>query len=82
MAKKQATDENAKKFQDATHKARLTETDGKRIKAGGNAAKIMAGECDTLEIKEMFHGDPWNTWRILVTADNGLFLLKTSRELK
>jgi hypothetical protein len=42
----------------------------------------MAGECETLEVKEMLYGDPWNTWRILITPDSALHLLKTSRELR
>jgi hypothetical protein len=82
MAKKQAANEDARKFQDAAHRSWLMETDGKRVKAGDTAGKIMAGECDTLEVKELLYGDPWNTWRILITPDNALHLLKTSRELR
>jgi hypothetical protein len=67
MAKKQAANEDAQKFQDATHRSWLMETDGRRVKVGDTAGKIMAGEYETLEVKEMLYGDTFNTWRILIT---------------
>jgi len=82
MAKKQETGENVRQFKDLTNKSWLTETDGKSIKIGDSAAKIMAGDCETLEIREMLHGDPVNTWRIISTVEGNVLLLKTSRELK
>jgi len=81
MAKKKPTDENVRHFKDFTNRSWLTETDGKKIKIGDSAAKIMAGDCETVEIREMLYGDP-NTWRIVLTADGNVLLLKTSRELK
>ena len=81
MAKRKTTDENVRQFKDLTNKSWLTETDGKSIKVGDSAAKIMAGDCETVEIREMLYGDP-NTWRIISTTDGNILLLKTSRELK
>ena len=82
MARKQTADENVKKFKDLTNKSWLTETDGKSVKVGDSAGKIMAGECETLAIRETLYGDPINSWRIIITIDGNIILLKTSRELK
>ena len=82
MGKKQADDENVRKFKDMTHRAWVIETDEKHVKIGDTTAKIMAGDCETLEIREMLYGEPFNAWRILVTADGTVHLLKSSRELK
>ena len=82
MTKKQANDENVRKLKDMTHRAWVTETDGKHIKIGDTTAKVMAGACETLEIREMLYGEPFNAWRILVTADGNVHLLKFSKELK
>jgi hypothetical protein len=75
-------DENVKKFKDETNKSWVADADGKRIKIGENAAQIIDGKCATLEIREMLFGDPANTWRIVITTDGIIHLLKTSRALK
>jgi len=41
----------------------------------------MAGEGDTLAVKEMLHGDTAYTWRVVITTDENILLLRTSREL-
>jgi hypothetical protein len=81
MGKKQNADENVRKFQDLTNKSWVTETDGKSIKVGDSAAKIMAGDCETVAIREMLYGETANTWRIAISAEGSILLLKTSREL-
>ena len=80
MAKKKIEDKNIKKFDDLTIKSWLT--DEGSIKVGDSATKIMKGECETLEVKDIFFGEPSNTWRIVITTDDKLHLLKTARELK
>ena len=80
MANNKATDENVRKFKDLTNKSWLQEPDGK-IKVGDSATKIMANDCESLKVKEILYGDPANTWRIIITNDGNILLLKTSREL-
>jgi hypothetical protein len=80
MAKKKIEDENRKTFDDLTIKSWLV--DEGKIKVGDSATKIMKGECETLEVKETYFGDPSNTWRIVITTDDKLHLLKTAKELK
>jgi hypothetical protein len=42
----------------------------------------MKGECETLEVKDTYYGEPSNTWRIIITKEDKMTLLKSSRELK
>ena len=42
----------------------------------------MKGECETLEVEETYYDEPSNTWRIIVTADDKIHLLKSFKELK
>jgi hypothetical protein len=56
--------------------------DGENIKTGDNISKIMSGEFETLEVKELYHGDIYKTWKIVITKDDKIYLLKTSKELK
>ena len=81
MAKKQKLDENVRHFKDSTNKSWLLDTDGKSVKVGDSATKIMANDCESLKVKEILYGDPANTWRIIITNDGTILLLKTSREL-
>jgi hypothetical protein len=81
MAKKTTNEENHKTFDDRTFNSWFVDDDGK-VKVGQSLAKIMKGECETLEVKDTYYGNPSNTWRIIITADDKLHLLKTSRELK
>jgi len=58
MAKNKATDENVRHFKDFTTKSWLLEADGKSVKVGDSATKIMLGDCETLKIKEILYSDP------------------------
>ena len=79
--KKENTDENRKTFEDETFSSWYTEDDG-NIKIGVSLARIMKGECETISVRDMFYGDKSNTWRIVITTDDKMILLKSSRELK
>jgi hypothetical protein len=79
MAKKEQN-ENIKMFSDFQNKSWIQ--DDKTIKIGDSASKIMTGESQALEIKEVLHGNPYKTFRIVITTDDKIYLLKTSRELK
>jgi len=72
--------ENEKTFSDLTGKSWFKE--GDNIKLGDSFQKIMAGEFQTLEVKEIFYGKEFQTWIIVITKDDKIHLLKTSRELK
>ena len=80
MKKNKGTDENAKVFRD--HSLRSWYTDGDNIKVGDSLANIMRNESETLEVKEIIYGDSHNTFKIVVTTDEKIHLLKTSRECK
>jgi hypothetical protein len=85
MAKKQTVnaDENpVRQFKDFGDKTWISEKDGKQIKVGASVAKIIAGESEEIAITELLHGTPWKTWRIALTPENSIILLKTSREVK
>jgi len=56
--------------------------ENKNIKVGDNISKIMSSECETLEVKEILHGEPYKTWKIVIDNNDKIYLLKTSRELK
>jgi len=72
--------ENQKTFSDLNNKSWFR--DGDNIKVGENFSKIHSGEFDTLEIKEIFVGNPVQTFTIIITKDDKIHLLKSSRELK
>jgi hypothetical protein len=55
--------------------------DGRNIKVGDSFAKIMQNDFTILEVKEILHGSPVRTWKIVITKDDKFNLLKTSREL-
>jgi hypothetical protein len=85
MAKKQTVtaDENVRQFKDLTDKSWILENDGKQIKVGDNVANLISGDCQTLEVSEILHGEPWKTWRIAINAvDNSFILLKTAKQVK
>jgi len=77
---KKGKDENKNYYRDFTNKAWFTE--GKQIKVGENIAKIMAGEFEVLNVKAIYESDTFKTWKIAITEDNQINLLKTSNELK
>jgi hypothetical protein len=79
MAKK-TVDEDRKKFNDLTFKSWVM--DEGILKVGESGVKLMKGDCETLEIKDTYYGEPSNTWRIVITTDDKLHLLKSSREVK
>jgi hypothetical protein len=78
--KKKIENENVKKFSDYSNKSWVMED--KTIKAGESALKIISGVVETIEVKEIFYGDPWQTFRIVIDQTDKVFLIKTSRELK
>jgi hypothetical protein len=43
---------------------------------------IIKGEGETLEVKEILHGNPYQTFKMVFTVNGGVYLLKSSRELK
>ena len=56
--------------------------DNNNIKIGESFQKIMSGESQTLDINEILVGDPFQTFKIVLTKDEKIYLLKSSRELK
>jgi hypothetical protein len=80
--KKKVDGENVKKFSDFSNQSWIIETDGKIINVADSALKLMKGEGDKIEVKDILHGDPWQTWRLVIDNNDKLYLLKTSRELK
>ena len=80
--KKKLNDENVKKFSDFSNKSWLVENDSQIINVADSALQLMKGEVTKIEVKEILHGDPWQTWRIIIDKNDNIFLLKTSRELK
>ena len=81
MAKAKEQNENIKTFSDFQVKSWFLD-ENKNIKVGDNISKIMSGDCLTLEVKEILHGDPYKTFRIVIDNNDKVYLLKTSRELK
>jgi hypothetical protein len=77
---KKRPDENVKTFSDLTVKSWFMEKEN--IKVGDSFPQILAGENQTLDVKEVLHGNPYGTWKIVITKDDKIYLLKTSRELK
>jgi hypothetical protein len=78
--KKKINDENLKKFSDLSNKSWVMED--KTITTGDTALKIMSGEVQTIQAKDILYGDPWQTFRIVIDQTDKVFLLKASRELK
>ena len=78
MSKKKV--ENVKTFSDFTNKSWFM--DGDNIKVGESISKILAGECQTLEVKDILFGEQFQTWRIVIDKTDKIYLLKSSRELK
>ena len=64
---KKVKNENQKTFLDLTRN--LWFTDGQQIKVGENLSEIMSGKSKVFEIKEVFFGDNFQTWKIIVTVD-------------
>jgi hypothetical protein len=77
---KKKLDENIRKFSDFSNKSWLV--DGDTIKIADSVQMIIKGEGETLEVKEILHGNPYQTFKMVFTANGGIYLLKTSRELK
>ena len=69
-----------KTFSDVTNKSWFS--DGEKIKIGENLTEIMSGNSQTLEVKEVLVGENFKTWKIVITTDDKIHLLKSSRELK
>jgi hypothetical protein len=42
----------------------------------------MSGESETVEVKEILHGDQYKTWILVIDTADKIYLLKTSKELK
>jgi hypothetical protein len=80
--KKKITDENVKQFSDLSNMSWITENDGKVINVGDTALKLMKGEGQKIEVKEILYSDTWQTWRIVIDQTDKIYLIKTSRELK
>jgi hypothetical protein len=73
-------DENVKTFFDWAWKSWIKEDN--KIKIGDTALKIMSGESETVEVKEILHGDQYKTWILVIDTADKIYLLKTSKELK
>jgi hypothetical protein len=72
--------ENQKTFSDLTLKSWFM--DKTNIKVGESFSKMMSGESLTLDVKEILFGSPYKTWIVVITKDEKVYLLKSSRELK
>ena len=66
--------ENEETFSDLTNKSWFRD--------GDSFPKIMAGDFQDLNVKEVLFGNPYQTWKIVITKDDKIHLLKSSRELK
>ncbi|GHV85279.1 hypothetical protein AGMMS50230_08870 [Spirochaetia bacterium] len=80
MAKKTVASEEMKTFDDLTFKSWVI--DGNELKVGESGSKMFHGELETLEIKDIFYGEPSRTWTIAITTDDKIHLLKSAREVK
>jgi hypothetical protein len=72
--------ENENTFSDLNNKSWFR--DGDNIKVGDSFQKIMSGDSLTLEVKEILTGNSYQTFTIVITKDEKITLLKSSRELK
>jgi len=80
MNKKKIQSENVKTFSDLTNKSWFK--DGDNIKVGDSFPKIMNNDFDALEVKEVLFGNQFQTWIVVITKDDKIHILKSSRELK
>jgi hypothetical protein len=72
--------ENVKTFFDWTNKSWVIED--KTIKTGETALKVIKGECETIQVKDVLYGDQYRTWILVIDTGDKIYLLKTSKELK
>ena len=77
---KKIKNENQKTFSDLTNKSWFK--DGDNIKVGETFQKIMSGDFQVLDVKEILFGSEYQTWNIVITKDEKIHILKSSRELK
>jgi hypothetical protein len=77
---KNKKDENVKTFFDWAWKSWIKEDN--TIKSGKTALKVMKGECDNIEVKDILYGDQYKTWILVIDTSDKIYLLKTSKELK
>lgn len=77
---KNKKDENVKTFSDWANKSWIKED--KTIKTGDTALKIMSGESQSIEVKDILYGDQYKTWILVIDTNEKIYLLKTSKELK
>ena len=80
MKRTKTTDENQKTFFDLTRK--LWFIDDKKIRVGENMSELLSGKSQFLDVKEVLTGDPIQTWKIVITTDDKIHILKSSREIK
>jgi hypothetical protein len=80
MTKKK--NENVKTFFNWANKSWIMENENKTIKTGDTALKIMSGECQSIQIKDILYGDQFKTWILIIDNEDKIYLLKTSKELK
>ena len=80
MEVKKIETQDVKKFLDLTNKSWFPK--GNDILFGDNFSSIHEGKFETLEVKEILEGQPYHTWKIVITVEDKVYLLKTSRELK
>jgi hypothetical protein len=76
---KMKKNDDMKRFNDFTFKTWLI--DGSNIIIGESFSKIMKKESETFEVKDILYGEEHNSWRIVITTEGRILLLKTSKEL-
>jgi hypothetical protein len=81
MSKVKTTEENVKMFSDLQPKSWFLDKE-KNIKVVDNISDIESGNYLTLQVKELLHGEPYKTFIIVITTDEKVYLLKSSKELK
>ena len=59
--KKKIDNENGRTFWDFSNKSWIVGNDGQTINIAESALKLMKGEGSKIEVKEILHGDPWQT---------------------
>jgi len=57
-------------------------TDKNKIKVGNSMSGILSGETTVIDTKEIFVGENYKTWTIVIDTEDKMYLLKTSKELK
>jgi hypothetical protein len=73
---------NVKTFFDWANKSWIMENENKTIKTGDTALKIMSGECQSIQIKDVLYRDQFKTWILIIDIEDKIYLLKMSKELK